>query len=155
MAELLTEAERRQYIDTFVETMEPLIIKDIIKNKSNRTRFKIKESSSQNTYGIKKEFELKHKKKQLTFSVEYKPWLWSDASIAVEFDVIDSRNLVIPKRKIGKGAVYHSVWKPTDSKFWYVKNLEPVGKYLKALELTPMDVSLFDNLEQVAKNLFK
>lgn len=149
----LTEESKKEYIVEFWDNLEPMIKKDIMKKKALKTKFKIKNVPSPDIYGQKRLIELVHDKRKLSFTMMIKPWLWQDGSVQVEFDLVKTKNIVIPKRKILRGQKMHAVWRPGESDFWFIRTMEPVTQYIKAIELTMLDVSLFDNLEQAAKKL--
>ena len=107
--------------------------------------------------GYKQQVKLVNGGKNLIFTIEFLPWNWTEGSISINIDLKDSRNLVIPKRKIQELKNRPEVWRPSDgkNKYFFIKALEPVYNYVKAIELTPLDVGLFDNIEQMIRNLFK
>lgn len=153
--QFLTEESKKAYIREFWDNLEPLVRKDIMSKKSIRTKFKIKEVPSPEVYGQKRIIELTHDKKYLEFSIFFKEWLWDDASVQAKYELLKTKNLVIPKRKIERGKNTHYIWRPGESNYWFIKFMGPVTKYIKAVELTPVDVGLFSTLEQAAKNLLK
>jgi hypothetical protein len=144
---LLSEIERQEYVDEFWQTVEPIIENRVLRRRGLKTKYKIKELPTIEKFQLRKEYEIKAGKRSLNFVVTVKPWLWRDGSILVELKFLSSKNLVIPRRKLERMKIRPRVWKPGENAFWLIETMEPIASYLKAVEMTPVDVSLFDTLE--------
>ena len=154
---LLSEEEKIKYIREFWNQLELLIKKRVLYDRPTRTKVVIKESTSVKRYGQKKTFTLTSGNKSLELDIEISPWLWTDGSLQLEYFLTESKNLVIPKRKIEDSIRGQNVkiWKPGANTWWFIEATQPIMSCMKAIELTPVDVSLFDNIEQTIKNLIK
>jgi hypothetical protein len=150
---MLTEQERIDYVNEFWQTIEPIIENRIFRRRGTKTKYKVTSGIGEDKFGIKKHYHISVGKRSLDFSIKVRPWLWKDGSILVELAFEDSKNLVIPKRRLQKMKIKPKVWKPEDNAFWLIETMEPIAKYLKAVEMTPVDVSLFSTLESAFEEL--
>jgi hypothetical protein len=155
--ELLNEDQQREYLASFWSTVEPIIDKQVLRNRSMRTKTSVRELNDRShRLGKKYEYTFKNGKKSLVFSVDISPWLWTDGSVKMQVELIKTKNLVVPRRKIEDRTPDPMVYRPdTSSKYWFFEALEPMSNYLKVIELTPLDVGLFDNVEAALKNILK
>lgn len=151
--QLLTEEAKRAYIAEFWDTMEPMIDKHVLRKRPRSSQVQVKNGVSEKRLGSKRLYTVKSGKKSVAFSIDVKPWLWQDGSVEVQIKLEESKNLVVPRRKIEKRTPRSAVWRPGASVYWFIDAFEPARNYLKALELTALDVGLFDNMEQAVKNL--
>jgi hypothetical protein len=150
---LLSEAERQEYVEEFWQTIEPIIENRIFRRRGLKTKYKIKDLPVVEKFQLRKVYEITSGKRHLEFLVKVRPWLWKDGSILVELNYLTSKNLVIPKRKLEAMKIRPRVWKPGENAFWLIETMEPIASYLKVVEMTPVDVSLFDTLESAFDEL--
>ena len=153
--QLITEEDRSAYLLETIELFQPMIDKLIFKQKPVGTIIKKETKTPIHRLGQKRLFTVTHRNKSVAWSVEIEPWLWQDASVLVKLKLEEARGLVIPSRKIEDKAPQSQIWRPGVDIWWFIKTFEPALKYMKALQLTPVDVGLFDSLEAAAKNLLK
>lgn len=151
----LNESQKINYIREFWYGFETLLEKKRFSKRNNRTQYTSKNSvSTVSKYGIKKEYLFKNKNKEISFTIEARPWLWEDGTVWVEIIFKDAKNLVVPKSKIKKksqGAIY----KPNYDPIYFLTNTDTLVSYIQLLELTPLDVSLFDSVTAALENLIK
>jgi hypothetical protein len=153
--EFLAEEDKKTYLREVMEIFQPLMEKHIFRNRPMGTNINVAKLVPKTSLGQKWKWTITHRGKMIAFSMEIEPWLWQDASVLVRLKLEDTRNLVIPSRKIEPKPPQSQIWRPGSDSWWFIKAFEPAQKYMKALQLTPVDVSLFDNLESAAKNLLK
>ena len=149
----LTEDEKKEFIKNFLDNVELFLEKKRFVKKSRRTKVSSKPAVSTWPLGLKKEYTLKNKEKELTFYVEARPWLWSDGTLWLEIEFKDGKKLVIPKNMV-KPKSQGNIWKPDFDPITFLQNTTAVANYISAIEMTLMDVGLFDSMKAVARNFF-
>ena len=150
-APIFEERQRKAYTKAFWNTIEPVLKSITTKNKVS---YNSKESVSEKAFSYKKEIELTNSDKKIIFFIEILPWNWNDGSLLVKIDLKDTKNILLPKKRIKQIQTTPQIWTPGNDKFILMKALEPVSTYIKIMELTTNDVGLFDNIGQLIKNLF-
>ena len=150
----LTEGEKNQYINEFFDGIEMLMEKKRFSKKSRGTSVKSRNIISTWPNGKKKEITLTNGRAKIVYTIEVRPWLWSDKTVFVEVEFKDAKKLNIPKNLI-KPKIQGSIWKYNYDPIFFLTNTNSVVNYIQAVELTPMDVSLFDSIKVAAENIFK
>lgn len=156
MKPILTESDKRQYIGDFWATTEPLVEKIILSKRSSKTKIAFKKVPSKDLIGTKRIIQLTNGSKILEASVDVVPWLWSDGSLQLTFILENAKNLVIPSGKLKERSGKVEVWRPdTSANYWIIDAFAPISFWLKAIELTAVDVGIMDNMQSLIQNLLK
>jgi len=144
---------KHAYIQTFWDNFFPMLEKKMLSRRNGRTKVEWKKSVSINSrYGIKNLCTLRNGNKWLRFSVEVYPWIWSEGTLFVLIKYEDSKKLAVPTKFIlpkEQGAV----WKPNFNVFFLLTNTESVLRYIQSIELTALDVGLFQTIQKAVEKL--
>lgn len=154
MSKLLTEKERKEYILKFAEQLTDVVEKKIFNKRAMGIKFSIKkEASPKHINGQRRIITLTEDDKMLKFAIDLVPWRWENGSVEISFMLLETKNLVVPRRKIDELPPKVALWEPGKSDYWFLQALEPVMRYQKILSLDVADVGLLQNLEMILKNL--
>lgn len=151
----MTDEEKQQYVNQFFDNLNDMIVKKRLSKKAYRTRYTAKDIiTASSRFGRRKLYSLKNGSAMITFAVDVRPWRWENGSLFVEFSFVDSNNLLIPKRKIprSKGSVWPS--NKLSDPFFFLDKTGIVSSFIDIVELTKLDVSLFDTIDVLIKDVF-
>lgn len=151
----LTESAKKEYLSEFSSNLKTLMEKSVFKERSLGTKYSFSDVPASDSVGKKTMITLTHKNKTIKFTVEILPWLWTNGSIKVIFNLVDTKNVLVPKKRLGGGKEIVKVWRPGSSRWWFIESFAPIRNYLKALEVTPVDIGLFDTVELAAEKLLE
>ena len=152
-AKELNEAEKLEYMSNFFDTFESLLVKKRLDKKSRKTKYKIQEAQSKWPKGIKREVTLQNGKKELTFTVEARPWQWTDGTVYVEIELQDARRIVVPKKLI-RPKTQGRIFKPGFDLIYFLNHTDSVANYISAVEATIVDQGLIGSTKAFAEQLF-
>lgn len=151
---LLTEKQKIDYINDFLNGYEQMLMKKIMTKKANRTKVSIKPlTATKSMFGAKREVRLTNGNKVMIFTIEAMPWLWEEGSVAIEIKLKSTQSLSIPRSKIKDEA--YKVFQPKFDTITFLTNTDIIWYYVDVIELTPFDVSLLDNITSTLERIFK
>lgn len=152
MTNLNNDTERKAFIKAFWEAYEPLLVKHRLAKRRQRTKVSSEEVPSKHLLGRKERYVLTNGSSSITFSIDVQPFLWSDATLQVITELEETKRLAFPSKHL-KPIKHVKVWKPGWSPITFLQNTEPVLRYIQAVEMTPLDLSLFDTVQVALDNL--
>jgi len=150
----LTDEQRREIVTTFADGFEALLNKQYFSRMSRGTKVKSDLLPTKWEYGVYKHYTLSNGNKKLYFRILIRDWSWSDKTFWVEIAFVDGKNLSIPIRSI-KRKSYARVWRHDYNIFYFIQRTSIIQEFIRLIELTPLDVGLFDTIQNMIEKMFK